>query len=128
VTAAKPDFVVSATEVAVRLTVGGFGIDEGAVYVTLVEVTFEREPQVAPLQPAPDSAQVTPRAVESFWSTAVKTCDRFRETVREEGETETEIGGLAPMVMLDEADLVLSVTEVAVTVTFGGVGATLGAV
>jgi hypothetical protein len=50
-------FEVSLTEVAVSVTVVAA---VGALYVTELEVMLESEPQVAPLQPAPERAQVTP--------------------------------------------------------------------
>ena len=48
VIAEAPDFVWSATEVAVSVTEAGLGTTVGAIKVTDVEVTLEREPQVAP--------------------------------------------------------------------------------
>ncbi len=54
-------FVVSAAEVAVRVTVFGEGAFRGAVSITDVDVMFERVPHVMPLQPVPDRLQVTPR-------------------------------------------------------------------
>jgi len=39
----------------------GLGTAAGALYVTELEVMLVSEPQVAPLQPAPERAQVTPR-------------------------------------------------------------------
>jgi len=53
-------FAVSLTEVAVSVTVAGLGTAAGALYVTELEVMLESEPQVAPLQPEPERAQVTP--------------------------------------------------------------------
>ena len=63
---ALPDFVLSATVVAVNVTEAGDGTAAGAVYVTEVVVTLERVPQVAPEHPAPVNAQVTPLFCESF--------------------------------------------------------------
>jgi hypothetical protein len=57
------DFVGSVIDVAVKVTVAGLGTPEGAVYVTgtpVCVVVTASVPQVAPLQPAPESAQVTP--------------------------------------------------------------------
>jgi len=59
VTVTLPDLVVSAAEVAVRVTVGGVGAGEGAPYVTEEAVTAESVPQVALEQPAPERLQVT---------------------------------------------------------------------
>jgi hypothetical protein len=53
-------FVVSLTEVAVSTTVAGLGTAAGALYVTELVVMLVSEPQVAPLQPVPERAQVTP--------------------------------------------------------------------
>ena len=61
-----PDLVLSAIDVAVRVTVGGFGAVAGAVTVTDVVVTFVNAPQEEPVQPLPDKAQVTPLVEESF--------------------------------------------------------------
>ena len=71
------NFVVSAAEVAVRVTPVGLGWLEGAVYVMGVPDALEvaeSEPQAAPVQPAPDRAQVTPLFCESFCTVAVKFC------------------------------------------------------
>jgi len=54
------DFVPSATDVAVNVTVAGVGTEDGAVYVTDVDVTFVSEPQVVPEQPLAERLQVTP--------------------------------------------------------------------
>ena len=56
-------FVVSATDVAVNVTVAGEGTVGGAVYVMAVPEALEAAdsvPQVAPVQPLPVSVQVTP--------------------------------------------------------------------
>ena len=57
---AGPLFVLSATAVAVKVTVAGFGTFAGPLYVTDVVVMFVSEPQVLPLQPEPERDQVTP--------------------------------------------------------------------
>ena len=69
------DFVGSATEVAVRVTVAGLGTLAGARYVTELDVAFKSVPQVLPLQPLPDIAQVAPSLCTSFVSVATKFCD-----------------------------------------------------
>jgi len=51
---------LSFMDVAVRVTVAGLGTAAGALYVTALEVMAVSEPQVAPLQPIPESDQVTP--------------------------------------------------------------------
>ena len=53
----------SVTEAAVSVTLGGLGAFAGAVYVIAAPDAldaFERVPQRAPAQPAPESVQVTP--------------------------------------------------------------------
>jgi hypothetical protein len=55
VTVAEPDLVVSACEVAVTVTVAGFGIAAGAVYRPPLVIA----PQVAPAQPVPEILQFT---------------------------------------------------------------------
>lgn len=66
--------VVSAIEVAFRVTVEGVGILAGALYVTEVVVALVSVPQVAPLHPVPEIDQVTPLFPVSFVSVAVKFC------------------------------------------------------
>jgi len=57
---ADADFVGSATEVAVSVTVGGAGTAAGAVYLPWAgPVVAPNVPQVAPVQPAPESDHVT---------------------------------------------------------------------
>jgi len=55
VTVALPDFVESATEVAVTVTCAGLGTAPGAVNKPLAEIV----PQLAPEQPLPLTLQVT---------------------------------------------------------------------
>jgi hypothetical protein len=67
-------FVPSATDVAVSVTFAGLGTAAGAVYVMAVpEALFaaDKVPHVAALQPAPESAQVTPLFALSFATVAV---------------------------------------------------------
>lgn len=125
---AEADFVESATEVAVSVTVEGVGTLGGAAKVTLVAVIAERVPHDAPLQPVPVRAHVTPCPLGSLVTEAVNDWDKFTETVREEGEMDTEIGFGIAMAILAVANLVVSLMEVAVMLTFGGLGGTLGAV
>jgi hypothetical protein len=71
---ADADFVPSATEVAVRVTVAGLGTFAGAVYVIGVPealVVADSVPQAAPEHLAPESAQPTPLFAESFVTVAV---------------------------------------------------------
>ena len=70
---ADADFVASATEVAVSVT-GEPGAVGGAAYVMAAPdalLAADRVPQVAPLQPAPERAQLTPLPAESPWTVAV---------------------------------------------------------
>ena len=56
------DFVGSATDVAVSVTVGGLGTTGGALYEVVVNpVAGPSVPQALPEQPAPVKDQVTPR-------------------------------------------------------------------
>jgi hypothetical protein len=97
--------------------------------VTEVVVTLESAPQEAPEQPEPASDQVTPLSAESFWTAAVKPVDCETRREAEVGLMETEIGGAAAeTVTAAEADLVSSLTEVAVRDTESGDGAAAGAV
>src|ERR1700719_3512027 len=72
VTVAVAAWVLSATEVAVTVTVDGFGTAAGALYVAAVVVTLVNEPQAVPLQPAPESDHVTPLLCASWATVAVK--------------------------------------------------------
>ena len=47
------------SDVAVKVTVGGFGMVWGAVYVVGLVVVDVRVPHASPVQPAPESDQVT---------------------------------------------------------------------
>src|ERR1700730_529029 len=89
----------------------------------------ESVPQLTPLQPVPDSAQFTPLFCASFWTVAVKLRLSAVCTVTGEGDTLTTMAGaLAVTVIVATADLVLSVTDVAVRVTAAGEGRAVGAV
>ena len=69
VTLALADDLRSVTEAAVSVTLGGLGAFAGAVYVIDAPdalAAFERVPQSAPVQPAPESVQVTPLLCGSF--------------------------------------------------------------
>jgi len=121
--------VLSATEVAVSVTVAGLGTVEGALYVTEVVVTPESVPQAVPLHPAPDSPQVTPLLCVSFCSEAVKPCVPIPAcTLGALGLTVTLIAWSVVMVTVAAEILVLSATEVAEIVTVAGLGTTEGAV
>ena len=126
---ADADFVPSATEVALSVTVAGIGTAAGAVYVADVVVTFVSVPQLAPEQPVPESDHVTPLFCESFCNVAVKAAVVDTCTDVERGLTPTEIGsGAAVTVIVADADFVPSATEVAFIVTVAGAGTAAGAV
>ena len=71
--------------------------------------------------------QVTPPLLGSLATVAVNCCVALSATLAVVGATDTEIGGRVT-VTVAEADLVLSATEVAVTVTVAGEGTVAGAV
>jgi len=77
----------------------------------------------------PNTVQLTPLFAESFCTVAVKPVDCDTGTDAEVGFTVTEIGGgRVVMVMVADADLVLSAIDVASNVTVAGLGALAGAV
>jgi hypothetical protein len=125
-------FVLSATDVAVSVTVAGFGIAPGAVNVIAVPdalVAADKLPQLAPLHPEPESAQLTPLFEESPVTVAVNGVVAFTGTVAVVCDSDTEIpAGAVPIVIVAEADFVPSLTDVAVIVTVAGLGAVAGAV
>jgi hypothetical protein len=121
-----------ATEVAVSVTVPAEVAFAGEVYVTAAPEALdagETVPQVAPLQVAPESVQMTPLFWVSFCTVAVKVCVTppvARLAVV--GDTVTTIAGGAVTVMRAAADFVPSVTEVALRVIVAGLGSVAGAV
>src|SRR5580704_3847707 len=87
------DFVASSTDVAVSVTVGGFGTAAGAVYITAAPdfaVIPDNVPQAAAVQPAPESAHVVPAFFGSFVTVAVKLLVWLACTVAEPGERATD--------------------------------------
>jgi hypothetical protein len=124
--------VVSATDVAFRVTAAGVGTAAGAVYVTAAPealVAGDTVPHVAPLQPAPLALQVTPLFAESPVTVAVKACVPPTVTLAVDSESVTATGaGVVDNVMVVAADFVPSATEVAVKVTAAGFGTVAGAV
>jgi hypothetical protein len=92
-----------------------------------VVVTFVRVPQAAPEHPAPERDQATPLFCESFCAEAVKFAAVETCTEVDVGLMETAMGGAAVTVMIAGADFEPSATEVAVSVTVGGVGTLAGA-
>jgi hypothetical protein len=121
VTVADADFVLSATEVATTVTCAGVGTAGGAVYRPVDDM----EPQVLPEQPLPLTLQVTEVSVV-FFTVAVNCCVLLATTSANVGEIVTATGGST--VTVADADLVLSATEVATTVTCAGLGTAAGAV
>jgi hypothetical protein len=96
-------------------------------------VAGETAPQVLTGQAAAasDRDQFTPLFCASFCTVALNTCEAPVCTVDMEGVTATTIAGGgaagAEIVIVAVEDFVPSVTEVAVNVTVGGVGAAAGA-
>jgi hypothetical protein len=93
-------------------------------------VAGETVPQVLAVQAAPDSAQLTPLFWLSFVTVALKVVVPLTRTVAVVWERVTAIGeaGAAVIVIVAVADFVPSATEVALSVTFAGLGTTAGAV
>jgi hypothetical protein len=121
VAVAVPDFVGSATEVAVTDTWGGLGTADGAVYSPPDEIV----PQAAPLQPLPTRLHDT--AVSVVPVTVAVNCFCFPEgTCAVDGETLTATGGAT--VIRAEPDTEGSATEIAEMVTWGEGGTFEGAV
>lgn len=121
VTDADAVFVLSAAEVATTVTSAGLGTVPGAVYKPLAEIV----PQPAPEQPAPCRLHVTAVFVVLV-TVAVNCCVFPATTFAVVGEILTITGRRT--VTVADADLVVSATEVAVTVTCGGLGTAPGAV
>lgn len=89
----------------------------------------DRVPHAAPLQPAPDSVQVTPFAAESPCTVAVNACVPAATTLAIVDDSVTEIGtGGADTVIAAVADFAPSATDVAVIVIVAGEGTVAGAV
>jgi hypothetical protein len=131
VIAAVAVFVVSATDVTVSVTEEGLGTIAGAVYVTATPeavVAGATVPQAVPLQPVPDTDQFTPLFPESFATVAVNVAVVLMGTVAEVAERVTETVATAVTVIVAAAVFVPSATEIAVSVTTGGVGTAAGAV
>src|SRR5580692_6794694 len=96
-------------------------------------VAGDTTPQALAVQEAPDknNDQFTPLFCESFCKVATKACEALTCTLDIVGDTDTTIAGggfVAETVMVAAEDLETSVTEVAVSVTVGGVGGAAGAV
>jgi hypothetical protein len=119
-------------EVAVSAAIAGLGSVEGAVYITAAPdavLVAESVPHVAPLQPAPDNAHVTPLFAASFVTVAVKLALPPRIRLAVVCERVTAMAGGAAVTVIDVVEFfVPSVTEVAVNVTLAGFGTLAGAV
>ena len=129
---AVADLVASAAEVAVSAMVPG-GAEAGAAYVIAAPEGLdglETLPHAAPVQPAPDSAQLTALFWLSFVTVALKVVVPLTRTVAVVWERVTAIGeaGAAVIVIVAVADFVPSATDVALSVIFAGLGTTAGAV
>ena len=130
VIAAPADLLLSDTALAKIATAGFVGIVDGAVYVVasplavLVGATVPHASEQGALFWL--GAHVTPLFAPSFLTVAVNCCALFRPISTEAGDTDTEIGGGTTVTVAD-ADLVVSDTEVAVSVTVGFVGTDDGA-
>lgn len=121
VTDADADSVLSAFEVAVTVTSAGLGTAAGAVKRPLDEIV----PQVAPEQPAPLRLHVTAVSVVPV-TVAVNCWVAPTSTCAAPGDMLILTSGTTVTVAV--ADFVGSATEVAVTVTCGGLGTAVGAV
>jgi hypothetical protein len=66
------DWLASAMEVAVTVTVRALVTGVGALYVTEVVVTLVKVPQVLPRHADPEILQLTPWLLESLATVAVK--------------------------------------------------------
>jgi hypothetical protein len=124
--------LVSVTDLAVSVTTAGVGTLAGAVYVIAVPEALDvvdSVPQVAPEQPAPVNAHVTPLFWESFATVAVKV---VVFVVCTEAVVLFRVTAIAAAVALiftcADALLLLCAWETAVTVTVAGEGTVAGAV
>src|SRR6266853_794790 len=123
VTWAEADFVASAWDTAVTVTVAGFGTTAGAVYRPALDIV----PTVGLPPVTPLTCQVT-AVLLVFCTVAANCCVLPAPTVADTGEivTLTTAGGVT--VTWAEADFVASAWDTAVTVTVAGFGTTAGAV
>lgn len=116
--------MLSATEVAVSVTVAGLGTALGAVYVTDVFAMLLSSPQVSGVQDAAKD-QMTPAVLKSYCSVAAKFCVVLITTFTcPDGEILTEIGFRCAVAL---AYLLGSACDVTVTVTSASAGTEEGA-
>ena len=122
-TDALADFVVSACEIAVTVTVAGVGTAEGAAYspaaVTVPMVEF---PPTTPFTCHVTAVLLVPP------TEAVNCCVPEVGTLALTGDTATVTTVAAVTVTAAEADFVVSACEMAFTVTVAGLGTVVGAV
>lgn len=119
---------VSATEVALSVTVAGDGTVAGAVNVIAVPEALEladNVPQVAPLQPVPVRVHVTPLFCASFVTVAVKFWVLLTLIVADVGATLMPTGAVTVIAAVEL--LVVSATDIAFNVTAAGLGTLAGA-
>jgi hypothetical protein len=130
VIAAPPVLLGSLTEAATTATAGLGGTVDGAVYVVasplpvFVGDTFPHAGEQGTLFWV--VVQVTPLFEPSFLTVAVNCCVALTPISAEAGDTDTEGGGGTTVTVAD-ADLLVSDTEVAVSVTAGFAGTDAGA-
>ena len=125
---AKAVLVVSATDVAVSMTVAGLGVVDGVLYVTEAFVTLLSVPQAVPAQPVPERDQITPLLCVSLVTVALKFCVPPIGKLALVGRRVIKIAGPAAKVMVTTLDFVPSRFDVAVRVTAAGLGKLAGAV
>src|SRR5204863_109664 len=117
------DFVGSAWDTAVTVTMAGFGTTAGAVYRPELDMV----PTVVLSRVTALTCQVT-AVLLVFCTVAVNCCVPPAPTVADTGEIVTLTTAVGVMVTCAEADFVGSACDTAVTVTVAGFGTTAGAV
>src|SRR5438876_293208 len=123
VTCAEADFVGSAWDTAVTVTMAGFGTTAGAVYRPELDIV----PTVALPPVTPLTCQVT-AVLLVFCTAAANCCVPPAPTVADTGEIVTLTTAVGVMVTCAEADFVGSAWDIAVALTMSGFGTTAGAV
>src|SRR5215470_12613655 len=123
VTVAEPEWLVSALDVAVTVTLEA-GTEAGAAYSPLVLIV----PTVVFPPTTPFTLQVTPRFWESLVTVAANCWDLEMFNEAEVGETDTLMFAEPVVtVMIAAAVLLPSAIDVAVSVTTAGLGTVAGA-
>src|SRR5438552_3790189 len=116
VTCAEADFVGSAWDTAVTVTMAGFGTTAGAVYRPELDIV----PTVALPPVTPLTCQVT-AVLLVFCTVAANCCVPPAPTVADTGEIVTLTTAVGVMVTCAEADFVGSAWDTAATVTVAAV-------